>query len=100
MDAFQSTGIGPAVYLPSAGFKDVHVGAIATIDLNDRWTLMLIGRYARLIGDAADSPIVETENQFYGGAALTYKFSWAAARPTGRVARRPLDERGPSAPLL
>ncbi len=45
------------------------------IDLNDRWTLMLIGRYAHLIGDAADSPIVETENQFYGGAALSYKFS-------------------------
>ena len=36
---------------------------------------MLIGRYARLIGDAADSPIVESENQFYGGAALSYKFS-------------------------
>ena len=29
---------------------------------------MLIGRYAHLIGDAADSPIVETESQFYGGA--------------------------------
>jgi MipA family protein len=63
------------IYSPSAGFKDVYVGANAAIDLNDRWTLMLIGRYARLIGDAADSPIVETENQFYGGAALSYKFS-------------------------
>lgn len=70
-----ASAAGLPVYLPSAGFKDVYVGANAAIDLNDRWTLMLIGRYARLIGDAADSPIVESENQFYGGAALSYKFS-------------------------
>ena len=77
VDTFQSKASGLPVYLPSAGFKDVHVGTVGTIELNDRWTLMLIGRYARLIGDAADSPIIETENQFYGGAALTYKFSWS-----------------------
>jgi MipA family protein len=63
-------------YSPDAGFKDVYVGATASIDLTDRWTLLLMGRYSRLIGDAADSPIVETENQFYGGAALSYKFNW------------------------
>jgi outer membrane scaffolding protein for murein synthesis (MipA/OmpV family) len=63
------------VYSASAGFKDVFIGATAAIDLDDRWTLMLIGRYSRLLGDAADSPIVETENQLYGGAALSYKFS-------------------------
>src|SRR6185369_8009026 len=49
------------------GFKDIYVGATATIDLSDRWALHLIGRYAHLIGDAADSPIVETESQLYGG---------------------------------
>ena len=63
-------------YAPDAGFKDVHVGATAAIDLSDRWSLLLIGRYARLIGDAADSPIVETENQLYGGLAVSYKFNW------------------------
>jgi outer membrane scaffolding protein for murein synthesis (MipA/OmpV family) len=64
-------------YAPDAGFKDVHVGATAAIDLSDRWSLLLIGRYARLIGDAADSPIVETENQLYGGLAVSYKFNWS-----------------------
>jgi len=64
------------IYSPDAGFKDVYVGATASIDLTDRWTLLLMGRYSRLVGDAADSPIVETENQFYGGAALSYKFNW------------------------
>src|SRR5262249_6960447 len=75
VNAAQSKASGLPVYSPSAGFKDAYVGAVGTIDLDERWTLMLIGRYSRLIGDAADSPIVETENQFYGGAALTYKFS-------------------------
>ncbi len=75
VNALQSAASGLPVYNPSAGFKDVYIGATAAIDLNDRWTLLLIGRYAHLVGDAADSPIVETESQFYGGAALSYKFS-------------------------
>jgi len=70
MTAFFGTGL----YAPDAGFKDVFVGATAAIDLTDRWSLLLIGRYAHLLGDAADSPIVETESQFYGGLALSYKF--------------------------
>jgi MipA family protein len=64
-------------FAPDAGFKDIHIGTTAAIDLSDRWSLLLIGRYARLIGDAADSPIVETENQLYGGLAVTYKFNWS-----------------------
>jgi outer membrane scaffolding protein for murein synthesis (MipA/OmpV family) len=67
----------PGSYQPDAGFKDVYVGATATIDLSDRWSLMLIGRYSHLLGDAADSPIVETESQLYGGLALSYKFDWS-----------------------
>jgi outer membrane scaffolding protein for murein synthesis (MipA/OmpV family) len=75
MTAFFATP-GLAGYDPEAGFKDVYAGATAAIDLSDRWSLLLIGRYARLLGDAADSPIVETENQLYGGLALSYKFDW------------------------
>jgi outer membrane scaffolding protein for murein synthesis (MipA/OmpV family) len=71
MAAFFGTGL----YTPDAGFKDVFVGATAAIDLTDRWSLLLIGRYAHLVGDAADSPIVETESQLYGGVALSYKFN-------------------------
>jgi MipA family protein len=60
---------------PSAGFKDVSIGATASIDLDPRWTLTLTGRYTRLIGDAADSPVIETENAFFGGVGLSYKFN-------------------------
>jgi outer membrane scaffolding protein for murein synthesis (MipA/OmpV family) len=72
----QSVNSGLSEYRPDAGFKDVFVGANASIDLNDRWTLMLMGRYSRLIGDAADGPVVQTEDQFYGGVGLSYKFNW------------------------
>jgi outer membrane scaffolding protein for murein synthesis (MipA/OmpV family) len=76
MTAFFGVPGGPHAYDPDAGFKDVYVGATASIDLSDRWSLLLIGRYSHLIGDAADSPIVETESQLYGGLALSYKFDW------------------------
>jgi len=58
----------------SAGFKDVSIGTTASIDLDRRWTLYLTGSYTRLIGDAADSPVIETENAFFGGVGLSYKF--------------------------
>lgn len=70
----QNLASGLPVYNASAGFKDVYASVTASMDLNDRWTLMLIGRYSRLIGDAADSPVIETENQFFGGLGLSYKF--------------------------
>jgi outer membrane scaffolding protein for murein synthesis (MipA/OmpV family) len=75
-DAYMETFFGTGSFSPDAGFKDVFVGAIAAIDLSDRWSLLLIGRYSHLIGDAADSPIVETESQLYGGLAISYKFDW------------------------
>ena len=71
----QSVASGLDAYDASAGFKDVYAGVTASIDLSDRWSLLLMGRYARLIGDAADSPVIETENQLYGGVGLSYKFS-------------------------
>ena len=40
----------------------------------DAWTLDVTGRYSRLVGDAASSPIVENENQFIGGIGVSYKF--------------------------
>jgi outer membrane scaffolding protein for murein synthesis (MipA/OmpV family) len=65
---------GLPAYRPDAGFKDVSAGLTAFIDLDRRWTLLLTGRYTHLIGDAADSPIVESESQFFGGVGLSYKF--------------------------
>lgn len=71
----QSLASGLPVYRPSDGFKDVYAGVTAAIDLDEHWSLMLIGRYAHLIGDAADSPIVESESQLFGGLGVAYKFN-------------------------
>ncbi|WP_216825491.1 MipA/OmpV family protein [Kiloniella sp. EL199] len=57
-----------------AGFKDVgfNVGAMYSFDEN--WAMTGSLGYARLLGDAADSPFVESENQVFGGLAITYHF--------------------------
>ena len=57
-----------------AGIKDVHVGASGDLPLGADWTLRLTGRYSRLVGDAADSPVVESRDQLFGGLGLTYRF--------------------------
>ena len=62
------------IYDADAGFKDVHFDLGARVQFDDRWTLKFGGRYGRLIGDAADSPVIETEDQFSGFANVTYKF--------------------------
>lgn len=71
--AAQALATRPA-FSPDAGFKDVNVMLSSDIALDQRWTLKLTGKYAHLIGDAADSPVVETESQFFGGVGLTYRF--------------------------
>lgn len=81
MDAFfsvtpaQSLASLHAPYDASAGIKDVNVGFAADVPLDANWSLKLLGQYSRLIGDAADSPVIETEDQFYGGVGLTYRFT-------------------------
>lgn len=65
-------------YHASAGFNTVGIAATSAYELTDRTKLYLRGGWDRLIGEAGDSPIVKegSENQFYGGAGLTYKFSF------------------------
>ena len=69
----QATGARPA-FDADAGIKDVNLSLSSDVALDQSWTLKLMGRYSHLVGDAADSPIVETENQFFGGVGLTYRF--------------------------
>lgn len=64
-------------YDADAGIKDVYLSLAADVDLGYDWTLKLMGRYSRLVGDAADSPIVESEDQFMAGLGLTYRFPLA-----------------------
>lgn len=77
VSAAQSANSGLARFDADAGIKDFNVGLVTDVTIDPRWSLKLFGKYARLVGDAADSPVVETPNQFSGGAALTYRFDFA-----------------------
>jgi outer membrane protein len=66
---------GLAMYEADAGIKDLYIGAGTDIPLTDVWSLKLAAQYTHLLGDASDSPIVETDSQFTGLVGLTYRFS-------------------------
>lgn len=65
-------------YKADAGFNTVGLAGSATYNLTETWKLHGLAGWDRLIGDAGDSPIVKegSENQFYGGAGLTYEFGF------------------------
>lgn len=66
---------GLPIYDADAGIKDVFVGATAKVALSELWTLNLTGRYAHLVGDAADSPVTESVHQWTAGVGLTYRLN-------------------------
>lgn len=66
-----------SVYDAGAGMKDVKIGLNAGYAITSSVDLFAKTEYGRLVGDAADSPIVKgqgSENQFSGGLGLTYRF--------------------------
>jgi MipA family protein len=70
----QSADSGLGAFDAEAGFKDVFAEVGLKAQLDAHWDLRGSVRYSRLVGDAADSPIVETEDQFTGLVGVSYKF--------------------------
>ncbi|HEU0284431.1 MAG TPA: MipA/OmpV family protein, partial [Sphingomicrobium sp.] len=79
-------GVTPAValasglpaYRPGGGIHGVAAASSLSIQFNPRWGLFGFGRYERLVGDAAKSPIVRelgSRNQLSGGVGLNYTFT-------------------------
>lgn len=67
---------GLAVFDAGADIKDAYIGLSGTVPLSELWSLRVGAKYTRLIGDAADSPVVETADQFSGSVGLSYRFGW------------------------
>jgi MipA family protein len=68
---------GLAIYEAEAGFKDVGFTLAASYKWDESWSAQIIGNYTRLVGNAADSPIVDdrgSANQTFFGVALGYQF--------------------------
>jgi outer membrane protein len=68
---------GPALpaYKAGSGVNEVYVNLGTAIYLSKAWMLGAGLRYGRIVGDAADSPLVDqrgSENQVIGGIGLAY----------------------------
>jgi outer membrane scaffolding protein for murein synthesis (MipA/OmpV family) len=77
IDGDQAAASGLDAFDASSGFKDVSASLKLAIQLTDHWSLTNLLLASRLLGDAADSPIVDDEgspNQFQVGTLLTYVF--------------------------
>jgi len=70
----QSAGSGLHTYNAGAGIKDINLSLAAGYPITNRWRVGAKLEYKRLVGDAADSPIVDAENQFMGGIGISYHF--------------------------
>jgi len=72
-----SVASGLPAYTAEGGVKDVGVAVNATYALNETWSVTGFAGYRRLLGDAADSPIVRLEgspDQISAGIGLGYSF--------------------------
>jgi outer membrane protein len=64
-------------YKPSGGFTSVGVTSALSYDWSEQWSSTAFVSYKRLVGDAADSPIVKrfgSENQVGLGLTVSYSF--------------------------
>lgn len=77
INAGQSARSGRRVYDAGSGLKDAGLMAFGIYRLSDHWAVTGIAGYKRLLGDAADSPLVEDDgraDQFISGLGLSYSF--------------------------
>ena len=75
--AAESVRTGLAAYAPDGGIQAVGATAGFLAQLSKRFGLYSYVKYDRLVGDAADSPVVRgfgSRDQLSGGLALTYTF--------------------------
>ncbi|SHN67113.1 MipA/OmpV family protein [Desulfovibrio litoralis] len=73
----QSRKSGYDAYDADSGFKDIALKTSLGVSLTDDIGLRVFAGYNRLVGPAADSPLVEagSKNQFTGGCGLVYSFN-------------------------
>lgn len=77
IDAENAARSGLSEFDADAGIKDVGLSVTLGYGFTKNWAMSFMAGYKRLLGDAADSPIVDDEgdpNQFYSGLSLIYRF--------------------------
>lgn len=74
VNSVQSAASGYARYDAESGFKSVDFKFGVIYPFAENWAVNARGGYSRLLGDAADSPIVRDDGRFSGGLFLSYRF--------------------------
>jgi outer membrane scaffolding protein for murein synthesis (MipA/OmpV family) len=74
VDAGQSAASGYAVYEPGGGLRDVRFNTSLAYQIDARTSVTAGVSVSRLLGDAADSPIVRQASTVSGVLALLYAF--------------------------
>jgi len=77
VSAAGATASGLSAYDAGAGFKDVGASLIVRYAWTENWSTTLIGSYTRLVGQAADGPIVASRgsaDQMFAGVSVGYQF--------------------------
>lgn len=78
VDDEASLATGLPVYRPDGGLHAVALASGLSYQFNPRFGLFGFGRYERLVGDSAKSPIIRSfgsRNQLSGGLGLSYTFT-------------------------
>lgn len=78
VDAEAAAASGLPVYRPNAGLHAVALTSGISYQFSPRIGMFGFGRYERLVGDAAKSPIIRefgSRNQLSGGLGLSYTFT-------------------------
>lgn len=71
VDANNAARSGLSQYDADGGIKDVGASFNASYQLTDQWAITGMAKVTRLVGDAADSPIVEDEGSATQGMVMT-----------------------------
>lgn len=78
VDSEHALASGLPAYKPDAGIHAVALASGLSYQFDQRFGLFGYARYERLVGDAADSPIIReygSRNQLSGGLGLSYTFN-------------------------
>ena len=70
----QSAASGLSIYDADAGVKTVGLGITAIYRLTRQWAVQCKTGYERLVGEAADSPVVRDKDQYMVSAGFSYEF--------------------------
>ena len=77
VDSNDAARSGLPRYSASSGFKDVGLNLTGNYQLNQKWGLVGVVGYTRMLNDAEDSPVVDDagdKNQYKAVLAVTYTF--------------------------